>query len=179
MTYEPKNAYRTKTCRTERYLKGCCFLKKQQLTHARARVRARGKQFERPYGPCHGPCAPPLRGGDWWPGERGYAPQSSPPRGANGPQGLRAPRNRLRPIPHLRTNTPRATACSRADVFGGLRSSIRLGGSKPYRAGSYRLTPASTGRRGKHVIVPGNRMWFAKAQKTGYQKGEGCLGLGE
>ena len=83
--------------------KGCCFLKKQQLTHARARVRARGKQFERPYGPCHGPCAPPLRGGDWWPGGRGYAPQSSPPRGANGPQGLRAPRNRLRPIPHLRT----------------------------------------------------------------------------
>jgi len=36
-------------------------------------------------------------------------------------------------------------------VFGGLRSSIRLGGSKPYRAGSYRLTPASTGRQGKHV----------------------------
>ena len=70
-------------------------------------------------------------------------------------------------------------SCSRDDVFGGLRSSIRLGGSKPYRAGSYRLTPASTGRRGKHVIVPGNRVWFAKAQKNSYQKGEGCLGLGE
>ena len=103
MTYEPKNAYRTRTCRTERYLKDVVFLKEQHLTHARARVRARGKQFERPYGPCHGPCAPPLRGGDWWPGRRGYAPQSSPPRGANGPQGLRAPRNRLWPIPHLRT----------------------------------------------------------------------------
>lgn len=103
MTYEPKNAYRTRTCRTQRYLKDVVFLNKQHLTHARARERARGKQFERPCGPCHGPCAPPLRGGDWWPGGRGYAPQSSPPRGANGPQGLRAPRNRLWPIPHLRT----------------------------------------------------------------------------
>ena len=43
----------------------------------------------------------------------------------------------------------------------------------------YRLTPESTGLRGKHVIIPGNRLWFAKAQKTGVQKGEGCLGLGE
>ena len=43
----------------------------------------------------------------------------------------------------------------------------------------YRLTPESTGLRGKHLIIPGNRLWFAKAQKTGYQKGEGCLGLGE
>lgn len=103
----------------------------------------------------------------------------APQRGADVPQGLRAPRNRLRPIPHLRTNTARATACSRDDVFGGLRSSIRLGGSKPYRAGSYRLTPESSGLRGKHLIIPGNRLWFAKAQKTGFQKGEGCLGLGE
>lgn len=102
-----------------------------------------------------------------------------PQRGADVPQGLRAPRNRLRPIPHLRTNTARATVCSRDDVFGGLRSSIRLGGSKPYRAGSYRLTPESTGLRGKHLIIPGNRLSFAKAQKTSYQKGEGCLGLGE
>ena len=43
----------------------------------------------------------------------------------------------------------------------------------------YRLTPESTGLRGKHVIIPGNRLWFAKAQKTGFQKGEGYLGLGE
>ena len=48
----------------------------------RGRVCARGgRQFERPCGPCHGPCAPPLRGGDWWPSRRGYAPLSSPPKG--------------------------------------------------------------------------------------------------
>jgi hypothetical protein len=74
--------------------------------------------------------------------------------------------------------TAGAKARSRDDVFGGLRSSIRLGGSKPYRADSYRLTPESTGLRGEHVIIAWNRLWFAKGQKTGFQKGR-CLGLGE
>ena len=33
-------------------------------------------------------------------------------------------------------------------MFGGIRSLIRLSGSKPYRAGSYRLTEQSPGLLG-------------------------------
>ena len=156
------------------------FSKKDNSTRMCAGVRARGG--DNSSGPAGRVMAPAhLRYAEATGGLVGGATPlyRAPQRGADVPQGLRAPRNRLRPIPHLRTNTARATVCSRDDVFGGLRSSIRLGGSKPYRAGSYRLTPESTGLRGKHVIIPGNRSWFAKAQKTGYQKGEGCLGLGE
>lgn len=112
----------------------------------------------------------------WWMGLR---PSIEPPKGGEWPPGAARPSESALADSSPADKTPHATAGSRDDVFGGLRSSIRLGGSKPYRAGSYRLTPASTGRRGKHVIISGTRLWFAKAQKTGFQKGEGCLGLGE
>lgn len=42
MAYEPKNAYRTKTCRTQRYLKDVVLLK-NNISRVRERVRARGR----------------------------------------------------------------------------------------------------------------------------------------
>ena len=103
MSYEPKNAYRTRTCRTERYLKDVVFLK-NNTSRMRGRVCARGgSNSSGPTGhvmaPAHLRCAEATGGlvGGATPLYR------APPRGADGPQGLRAPRNRRWPIPHLRT----------------------------------------------------------------------------
>lgn len=54
---------------------------------------------------------------------------------------------------------PTRKAGARGHVFGGLRSSIRSGGSEPYRAGSYRLTRQSPGLSGcaRHTLEPAAR----------------------
>ena len=62
-------------------------------------------------------------------------------------------------------------ASARRHVFGGLRSSIRSSGSKPYRAGSYRLTRQSPGLSGcaRHAFEP--PLVVCIGCKYGFQRG--------
>ena len=66
-------------------------------------------------------------------------------------------------------------ASARGHVFGGLRSSIRSGGSKPYRAGSYRLTRQSPGLSGcaRHALEP--PLVVCIGRKYGFQRGGGWV----
>ena len=68
---------------------------------------------------------------------------------------------------------PTGKAGARGHVFGGLRSSIRSGGSKPYRAGSYRLTRQSPGLSGcaRHALEP--PLVVCIGRKYGFQRGGG------